>query len=172
MRIAAILAGMGALALIACGQHTPNAPGETAQGQESEGSISRKDGVVRFETADGGAVFLGGENVAAPKNLPSFVEVYPGLRLESVMSGEAAGDFDGGGVLVGISADPPEKVAAYYREMIKRRGLRTVLDRTTNGTIVLNAASSAQEGLFLTIAAKDGGSQIGLTYAGAPAPSP
>lgn len=158
------------LALMACSQVKPSAQRDAAPATEAEGSVTRKDGIVRFETRDGGAVFLGGENVAAPKDLPSFVEVYPGLRLDSVMSGEAAGDFNGGGVLAGLSADPPEKVVAYYREVIARRGLRTVLDRANNGTIVLNAAGKTGEGLYLTITPKDGGSQVGLTYVTAPSP--
>lgn len=172
MRMTRIGIVASALALLACGQEKPKTQPDAAQTPEPEGSVSKKDGIVRFETKDGGAVFLGGENVTAPKDLPSFVEVYPGLRLDSVMSGEAAGDFNGGGVLAGISADPPEKIAAHYREVITRRGLRIVLDRVHNGTIVLNAAGQAGEGLYLTITPKDGGSQVGLTYATAsPAPA-
>lgn len=164
-----LLIGFGLLALAACGQPKAVVTKDPGTGETGTLSAPDKDGTVRFETAGRGGIFAAGENVAAPKDLPPFVEIYPGLRLQSVITGEAAGSSEGGGVLAGFSADPPETVAAYYRAVIKRRGLRTQLDRSSNGTILLNAGGETEgEGLYLTIAPKDGGSSVGLTYAAKP----
>lgn len=169
MRIAALTPAVGALALsilalAACGPPKTVTTRDPTTGEEGKVTISDKDGVVRFETADGTAHFEAGDNVKVPKNLPAFAEIYPGLRIESVITGEGVGVGESGGVLTGFSADAPEKVASFYRDLIKRRGMRTVIDQAGNGTIVLNAADAKEASLYLTIVPKDGGSTVGLTY--------
>ncbi len=163
MRFSSVVLAISLLALVGCGQPKSAATRDPTTGEEGKVTISAKDGVARFETADGAARFESGANVKAPQDLPPFVEIYPGLRLENVITGEGGGSA-GGGVLVGFSGDPPDTVAAFYREVIKKRAMRTVLDRAANGTIVLNATSGDAATLNLTITPKDGGSTIGLTY--------
>lgn len=129
-------------------------------------TVKTEDGATTVETttADGDVSRMqAGANVQAPANLPDSAPIYPGLTLESVMSGSS--DGKAGGMLVGSTPDAPDKVAAFYREKLKALSAANFTDMNMNGSFVLAAGEASGKATSVQISPREeGGSTVAITY--------
>lgn len=113
-------------------------------------------------TGKDGAALIAGAGASLPKDLPGFVAVYPGLKLQSVMSGVSA--EGNGGMLLGATPDSVEKVSAFYRALLEREGFnKSRMETQSEGAVTLGGGRG-EDGLFITIAPTDGETSVTITY--------
>lgn len=146
-RLSAALAAGISLCLAGCGER------HTVKGADGE----------RVEVAHGAAAAL-----APGVDLPSYMPMYPGGRIESTMGGVSSGATGSqkGGLVSFKTDDAPEKVAAFYRPKLDQSGLSERSETNLNGVLMLTAASAddSDRGVQVSIAPVEGGSQVTLIY--------
>lgn len=106
--------------------------------------------------------FQAGDNVQAPQDLPSFVKLYPDLKLTSAMGGK--GPQGNGGMLTGETAANLSEVAQFYRDHLKSLGFATQNESNLGDTIILSAVDGEQRTLTVAIAKADNGATVNLQY--------
>lgn len=110
-----------------------------------------KDGVESFE--------LGGK-----VKLPSWLPAYPGAEPKGI--GAAKSDKEGeGGMFTFESSDAPEKILAFYKEALEKRGFSAKEDVKATGTSVL-AMKSENENATITVTPNGSNSQVTVIYGG------
>jgi hypothetical protein len=116
----------------------------------------------------GGAVIEAaseGQSLAVPEDLPAFAPAYPGARLATRIGGEAVGDGRGA-LMVFQTADPVEKVAAFYDARAKDAGAAaTVLVTEADSAVRIYGGKDQQKGAMVAISTSDEGtgSEIVIT---------
>ena len=148
MRLIPVSASATFFLLAACG----NPPGTTTIRDDSGGQ----------------ATLATGPAATPPPNLPAYAPLYPGARVESSMSGTSS-DQDGarqGGMVAFRTADPPERVANFYRARLAGANLANRSDANMNGTLMLAGTdpADADRGVQVSIAPDDGGSFVTLVF--------
>lgn len=119
------------------------------------------DATLKISGEDGTAV-IAGAGASLPKDLPGFVAVYPGLKLQSVMSGVSA--EGNGGMLIGATKDSVEQVSTFYRALLEREGFsKSRIEMQTEGTVTLGGGRG-EEGLFVAITPAEGETSLTITY--------
>lgn len=121
--------------------------------------------------ADGETVQIASGSAAKAQNvdLPAFLPIYPGGRIESTMGGVSSGATGSqkGGMVVFHVGEAPDKVADFYRSRLDGSGLGERSDANLNGVLMLTAASAedADRGVQVSVApADEGGSRVTLVY--------
>jgi len=117
----------------------------------------------------GGPDQTGTHAMASNVELPTFLRLYPGARVEHTLGGvsSSSAGANKGGMVVFHTADAPEKIAAFYRDRLDGSGLGERSDANFNGVIMLTAAATedADRGVQVSIApAEEGGSRVTLVY--------
>lgn len=141
-------AAVCSLGLGACGSER-----QTVRGEDGE----------RVEIAHGSAAAR-----MTGVDLPSFLPVYPGGRIESTIGGVSTGSVGSqkGGMVVLLTDDAPDKVAAFYRSRLDGSGLTERTDANLNGVLMMTATSAddADRGVQVSVAPEDRGSRVTLIY--------
>lgn len=124
---------------------------------------------VRGESGDKVEITSGATARASNVDLPAFLPLYPGARVEHTLGGVSSGAEGArkGGMVVFHTADAPEKVAAFYRGRLDGSGLGERSDANLNGVLMLTAAATedADRSVQASIApAEEGGSRVTLVY--------
>lgn len=107
-----------------------------------------------------------GASLPPPADLPAFAPAYPGARLSTRISGEAAVGAKGGALFVFETADPVEKVAAFYDASAKAAGARAAVVVTEADSAVRIFGSKAEgQGAMVAISRSEPGpgSEIVIT---------
>lgn len=148
----------GLLLLAACSSGGKDAPdgAEPVAASEAEGgadpaSTTAEEAAVAAITGSGGSW---------PADAPAYAAPYPGARVEGGFSGSSEGKV--GAVTTFTTADPPEKVIAFYKERAAAAGLKDAVNMDAGGTRMFGAShtetgrsvniqASAQEGVTTAI---------------------
>lgn len=111
-----------------------------------------KDGVESFE--------LGGQ-----VKLPSWLPAYPGANPKGI---GAASSKDGEGGVFGFeSADAPEKILAFYREGLTKKGfLEKEQEEVKAAAAFVLSMKSESEGVSITVTPSGSNSQVTVVYGG------
>lgn len=107
-----LLVSVAAL-LASCGRDEPNV-------------VVKPDGKTVYRTGEDGAevqVAGDGESLDVGDELPAFAPVYPGATVKTRLA-DVKGDAAKGGMWVLETADPVQKVAAFYDEQAKKAGVK------------------------------------------------
>ncbi|MBY0448401.1 MAG: hypothetical protein K2P95_06895 [Hyphomonadaceae bacterium] len=163
MRSQAIMgAAVAVLALSACKGPSVTVT-DPESGEKAKVSLDGggEDATLKISGQDGTAV-IAGAGASLPKDLPGFVAVYPSLKLQSVMSGVSA--EGNGGMLIGVTPDSVEKVAAFYRAQLEREGFSSSrIEMQNEGAVTLGGARG-EDSLFVAVTPADGETGITITY--------
>ncbi len=140
--------GVVGLGLVACSGER-----QTVRGEDGE----------RVEIAHGSAATR-----MTAVDLPSFLPVYPGGRIESTVGGVSSGSTGSqkGGMMVFVTGDAPDRVAAFYRSRLDGSGLTERTDANLNGVLMMTASSAddVDRGVQVSIAPEEHGSRVTLIY--------
>ncbi|NWG00599.1 MAG: hypothetical protein HXY19_06615 [Thermoanaerobaculaceae bacterium] len=123
----------------------------TAQGGEG--------GTVRIESEEGEMTF--GEGAQA--DIPEFLPVYPGMRLENIASARLASGATGGSWRFTASASP-QAILDFYRREMEGKGFQVTVTssqrgREVSGGLLHATADGGAQVLTLMVGAKGGGSE-------------
>lgn len=134
-RIGMAIAGVGALALGACGSSEDSGEFTTAEGEPGEYTIDRETGEARMtvETEDGTATLRSGKDV--PLDLPEGFEMFPGATVTSnsvVDQGQRSGSM----ILYETEAEPQE-VVDHFRDQAKALGIDIQMDATMGDSLMI-----------------------------------
>ena len=111
-----------------------------------------KDGVESFE--------LGGK-----VKLPAWLPAYPGAEPKGI--GAARSDKQGaGGMFSFESADAPEKILAFYKEGLEKRGFKAEDSVQVTGSASVLIMKSENEGATITVTPNGSHSQVTVLYGG------
>ncbi|MBK6695613.1 MAG: hypothetical protein IPG50_25890 [Myxococcales bacterium] len=128
--------------------------------------INAKDGKLTVQGKDGVATFGAGAKI--PDDFPKSAPIYPGAKVQGVMT--SAGAQGSGAVVTLTTPDASEKVVAFYKAAASK-GKKALLDMATPAgqMIAWQAADDAQISTVITTDPAAGGTQIVVT-AGAKKP--
>jgi hypothetical protein len=128
-RMAFIFVAM--LGLTACKPPTPSySVTDPKTGEKTKISIDDKKGdkTITIENKDGGGTISVAENGEAPKNLPSYIPLYPGAKYAGSFAAAASESEKGGPVAGGLVSfttnDTTEKVLGFYKDAFTRAGMK------------------------------------------------
>ena len=139
------------LAMTACRKREYTGPnGETVQYDAKGKSVTVKE--------KDGSVVVSGEGVKIPEDFPKDVPVYPGSKLSSAVSAAQSGSA--GHMVTLQTADPPAKVAAFYKS--KFSGWQVKMEMSSGGGKVL-LLESPDEKRSITVVANPAGGQTTVT---------
>jgi hypothetical protein len=128
-----------------------------------DGSTASADG-VKITDEKGQTATIGG---GSPKDLPSWLPIYPGATAQGSMASTTNEGRTGGFSL--NTKDSIEQVASYYESKLKDAGLtvdKNMLssnDKTSGGTISGNSADKKRTAAVI-LSAADTGTQAVITY--------
>lgn len=142
---------------------------------EDKADVSvRRDADVTVAAAPTGATVTSakdGSSLDIPEGLPAFAPAYPGATIKTQISDGFGPSQDGKGLLlVMVSSDPVDKIAAFYDEKAKAAGVKPgmfVNDANSAVRIFGNASDGGRgpEGALIAITKSDEGpgSEIVIT---------
>jgi len=170
-----------AVAAAGCGGGTDPADNEAAPAEAAEAAeaaetaetgnepggfnlqVGGEDGPVSLQinTPEGGMSFSAGDKAEIPKDFPSDVPVYEGLRLQ------AAGKMGGGFTVSGVSADSVDAVATFYKDTLTGDGWSEEMSMDQGGDSPVRLRTYKKGGRIvnLAIATGDEGTQVTITTA-------
>lgn len=103
-------------------------------------SVSGNGAHMSFKDASGQqTVEINSNGGAAPANLPSFVTIYPGAKVQSSVTGSSA-NGNGGTIVIQTSASIPNLIA-YYQKKSAAAGFGETMNMATGGTTMFTAGS-------------------------------
>jgi hypothetical protein len=109
-----------------------------------------KDGVESVE--------IGGQ-----VKLPNWMPKYPGSDPKGI--GAASSDKDGsGGMFSFETSDSPDKILAFYKEALEKRGFKNEEGGHAGGTAVLVMKSEGEGGATVTVTPQGSASQVTVLY--------
>jgi hypothetical protein len=138
----------------------------TDKGTTTIDGSSAGTGGLKVTDEKGQTATFGGS--AAPKDLPSWLPVYPGATSQGAMASTTNDGRAGGFSLT--TKDSLEQVASYYESQFKDKGLtveKNMLssnDKTSGGTITGTSADKKHNSAVILSVASDGGTQAVVTY--------
>jgi hypothetical protein len=164
--------------LVAC---KPSPPSYTVTdpttGEKTKVSIDDKAGdkTITVNTKDGAGTISVAENGEAPKNLPSYVPLYPGAKYMGSFAASSDKKAEGGPVAGGMvsfsTPDPSAKVLAFYKDAFTRAGLTEQGSGDMGGMAMLSFSKgdNEQEGAQVMASPGEGsGTQVQIMYSAAP----
>lgn len=102
---------------------------------------------------------------AAPSNLPAYVSVYPGAKVQSSVVGSGT-TGTGGSIAIQASASIAD-VLAFYKKQAASAGFAETMNLQTGGTTMFTAASKDSKKSIQVIASSaDGGTHAQITWGG------
>jgi hypothetical protein len=123
-----------------------------------------RNGRIRFTAEDEngktGSVEIGG----GAGKLPSWVPVYPGVKMEShiTASGDDGGRAGEGGMYTFTSRDDPAQVMAYYQDQSRELGMKVELaTATAEGSRITAADEHDDRALTVVVGSGSGGGASG-----------
>jgi hypothetical protein len=107
--------------------------------------ITGRDGAVVDAAEDG-------KSLAIPADLPAFAPAYPGARLATRIGSTVAGESEGT-LLVFETADPVEKVSAFYDARAREAGAKATMEVTeTDSSVRIHGGGANGKGSGAMIA--------------------
>ena len=112
-----------------------------------------KNGVESFE--------LGGK-----VNLPTWLPAYPGVEPKGIGAARSDKEGSSGGMFSFESADAPEKILAFYREGLEKRGFKAEngIQVTGGASVIIMKGENA--GATITVTPNSSRSQVTVIYGG------
>ncbi len=128
-----------------------------------DASEAGESGSIKVSGADGQQLTIGGE---APKNLPSWVPIYPGSTVTGAMD---ATNAEGRSVSFAISSEEPvDKVVEFYEQKLGEAGLKVsknLIDSNGQHSAILTATSEDDKRTFNSmIGQSEGKTQGTVTF--------
>lgn len=129
-------------------------------------SVSRDSGKITIQSDQGHAkveIATEGGNLAS--QLPSFVPLYPGAKVQSRM--QAASEGGKGGGIVYTAKAQPDAVIAFYRDKAKAEGMvERMVMRSEEAHILVAAAKDNKHSFRVSATPAEGGSQVSVFWSG------
>ena len=158
MRHTALLA----IALLAgCGDSNKTTTLKTDDATVTIDRSTGGDGDITITSKDGAnvAAMVAGAGAKWPESAPDFAAAYPGAKVTNVLSGTA--DGKAGGMTNFESADPPERIIAFYKARAAAAGLGKVSSMQAQGTEIFGATDAAGNRQLSVNATVSGGKTTG-----------
>lgn len=153
-----IIVSTAALALTACGQSSNPAPGVQVESRDGGNTVT----VTSPE--GGGTVMHSGSGISAPSDLPAFVQLYPGMSINSVLNNSMQG-MGAGGMIYGHTSDSFDQVAAFYRAHIQTLGFPSNSEMAGQDGLIISTGDNNNRSLAVSLGrAEGGGVDITLQY--------
>lgn len=110
-----------------------------------------KDGVESFE--------LGGK-----VKLPTWLPAYPGVEPKGIGAARSDKEGSSGGMFSFESSDAPEKILAFYKEDLEKRGFKAENGIQVTGGASVVIMKSENEGATITVTPNSSHSQVTVLY--------
>jgi hypothetical protein len=151
----------GSVTISANGQHVGV---HASDGKDGDVTISGNGGNFTVHTSDGNStVEVNANGVSASSNLPAFVNVYPGAKVVSSVSG--GGDHGSGGTVAFETGAAPATVIGFYKQKAAASGFTQNLDANDSGSLIYAATSGDKT--IQVLASKDStGTHAQVTWSG------
>jgi predicted enzyme related to lactoylglutathione lyase len=177
MRLTAFIA-LATLSVVACKPPTPSyTVTDPKTGEKTKISVDAKgdNSTITVNTKDGAGTISVAQEGEAPKNLPSYVPLYPGAKYLGSFAAASDKSSEGGPVAGGMvtfsTTDPSAKVLAFYKEAFTKAGLKEQASGDMGGMAMLSFSKgeNEQEGAqVMATPAPSGGTQVQVMYSAAP----
>lgn len=173
-----VLIAFASLGLIACKPPTPSyTVTDPKTGEKTKISVDAKagDNTITINSKDGAGTISVAQDGEAPKNLPSYVPLYPGAKymgsFAAASDKSAQGQPVAGGMVTFTTNDPSAKVLAFYKDAFTKAGMTERASGDMGGMAMLSFSKgdNEQEGAqIMASPAPSGGTQVQLVYSAAP----
>lgn len=129
-------------------------------------SMSGSGGHFTMKASDGKqSVEINATGDHANANVPDFVGVYPGGKVQSTTI--SAGKDGNGGTMSFQTTAPPASVIAWYKEKAASEGLSKAIDMDMGGTTMFTAhADAGKKTLQVVAASSAGGAEVQVNWSG------
>lgn len=154
------------LLVSACGGNDEVASGTFDDGEGGKGSysisgdddasetvIKSNDGEIRIATGS-----------KAVKDLPMGIELYPGAKVESSMTG--MGDGKSGAMIVFSTTDDQDDVVEFYKDQMKAKGIKIATEVKAGDMQMIGGERDDGEGVNISITKDGKGGVTGTLIAG------
>ncbi len=159
-----VVAILVTLSLVACGKSENKSITikDPKTGEKVDVNVSNaENGTITMKTDKGSLVINSGENATVPQG----VDVYPGAKIKSSMSGMGMGNgAAGSGSLVSMTTkDDPATVMAFYKSKFIARGLKIDMETTTPaGGMITAGGQNSTPGAMVTVAKSEGETTVSV----------
>lgn len=155
-----LVAPVAALALISCGSEANREDSRSADDRRGEYTIDPETGerTMTVDTPEGAVQLRSGPDVAI--DLPAGFTVMDTAR---IIENTVVDQADGKGALILFETDePPEDVAAFYRDQAEAAGIELEIDTEINGNRMLGGKADSGITFSLGTSATDSGTRAQL----------
>lgn len=151
----------GSVTISANGQHFGV---HANDGKEGDVTISGNGGNFTVHSSDGNStVEVNASGVNISGRLPAFVNIYPGAKVISSVSG--GGDHGGGGTVSFETGAAPGAVIGFYKQKAAASGFQQNVDANDSGSLIYSATSGTKT--IQVLASKDStGTHAQVTWSG------
>jgi hypothetical protein len=178
MRPIALIAYAALCVVVAC---KPPAPSYTVTdpvtGEKSKVSVDAKGdtATITVKSKGGGGAVSVGQDGEPPKNLPSYIPLYPGAKhlgsFAAASDKNTDGGSIGGGIVTFATPDPSAQVLAYYRDAFTKAGLKQQASGDLDDMAILtfSKGDTDKEGVeVVATPVLGGGTQVQVMYSSEP----
>lgn len=133
-------------------------------GKKEEAGLQVSSGGQTVTVGENGVKVASGDQ---PAKAPDFAPIYPGAKVESVVTGigQAGGETSGGTATFSVGASP-QQVVDYYRKSAVNAGLKTRMDMGMGAGATYSAADEATRRMVQVMVSGEGGqSNVQLIWA-------
>lgn len=172
------LISLATLSVVACKPPTPSyTVTDPKTGEKTKISVDGQgdNKTITVNTKDGAGTISVAQEGEAPKNLPSYVPLYPGAKYLGSFAAASKNSSEGGPVAGGMvsftTTDPSAKVLAFYKEAFSKAGMTEQASGDMGGMsmVSFSKGDNEQEGAqVMATPASTGGTQVQVMYSAAP----